>query len=246
MSETSKHHLYKGNIKEFKRIIKFIPDEIMEKLNEEDKLNDLAKGVKDTIGDNLSRFPRVCNETCEIIDSCPFAMNDAMPTGNSCPLECHLTEAMMSGLIAELKLDRSSLTASDYITLTSIVINHVLGSFRMYGMISTEGIMTTGTSRIGGEMVEMDVVNPVLEQMVNLSQLNQKLLKSLHLTRIDRARHAPIKEIEKEDDRLDPNDLIEGLQEAGIDMREISNVVRKLQNDNKKKSQPKSETDGES
>lgn len=232
--ETEKYKLYTGKIKAFKEMLKFLPASYVKKLANADKLNDVAKSVKNTIERGAVGFPRICSTCCEMAPICPFAKTEIFPEGEMCPIESAMMNNIAEGLQEELIADRGKITMADNIQIFMIAAAQTMLSYRIAGLIGLKGSTTVEVRQgPGGMKSETEIPNPLIESYVMLNDTISKHLRALHLTRIERSKTRPSKE--QTDDKLkelDGNRFITLLQESGISIDVISNIMRRLQDEN--------------
>lgn len=226
ISDSEKHALYKGTIKPFKDIIKYLPAEYVKTLSDEGLINDVAKRVKDTVGRNGVGFPRICNQSCEIQDSCPFFKTGKIPEDYPCPLELYMVNTIIGNLEDQLLQDNGEVTMSDQIMLTSIAMLYVIGNFRTSAILSRDGLKVIGTIRTSSGPIEIEVPNPLLEQYVTINDQLMSFLKEIHSTRLSRARVKPTKVVkEKEETVIDMDTLMGQLSDLGVPIEKITEII---------------------
>lgn len=223
----SKHTLYKGHIEEFRSMIKYMSESQVNKMIDTNKINEIAKSVKDTIGRTIGRTPKICSEDCDIIDTCPFAINKVTPDGELCPIEQYLIDNFFEELQVELHQDKDTIQASDIISIGSLTTLYVL-LYRMTNKISIDGLTTIGTMKTSAGFIETQVANPMIEQIIKIQEQMQKILKNLHLLRLERAKHAPHRDKEEKDEDVSKKDFYKELAAKGINLKELSDALNNI------------------
>lgn len=247
--ESSKHSLYTGKIQEFKSIIKYIPAKYIKEWAEEGKINEIARDVKSMIGERLVHIPKICNDNCEIKEMCPFYRNNALLVGEICPIEMAVSHELFDELYNDLLKDKIP-SMTDKVILSSIVVLYVIANVRMAGILSIDGLKSVGTAKApGGGTMEVQTVNPLMQEYILVIDQIQRLTKSLHLHRIDRGRYKIDSDKSNSDtEMVDLKTLMLLLEENGVDREKLENVLRRIvhvENTNDKKSDNTVSKDGD-
>ena len=222
LSQQSKYTIYKGKIAEFKKILKFIPEELVQKWYDESKILNLAKDVRNTIEYGFGIFPRVCSDVCEIKEACPFYRTDILPENYPCPLESYISTELDKALQEELSVDRD-ITISDKITISQIVMLQIITGFRLNALLSINGVQTKGTIKTPQGIVETQVTSPIINAMGEISDKIQGLMKNLHLHRLDRSKYRLAPADTKKD--MSVQELKDKLIAAGIDPDKVIKAI---------------------